>query len=340
MMINDAIKKLINKNNLSQDETKEVFNEIMKGKATSSQIGGFLVGLRSKGETADEILGAVKALRENMATKIDIDIENLIDTCGTGGDGGNTFNISTIVAIVAASGGVKVAKHGNRAVSSKSGSADVLRELNIKIDFTNEESKRIIEKIGMAFLFAPNYHSAMKNVAKERLELGTRTIFNLLGPLINPAPLKGQLLGIYDGNLIETVGEVLLNLGLDRAMVVHGDDGLDEITITGTTTVCEIKDGKKNIYKINPVDYGFNIATLEEIKGGSPKENSKIILDILKGQKGPKRDIVVLNTGAALYVGKKADSLEEGIKKAKELIDSGVALVKYNELVNSSSVLC
>ena len=338
MKINDAINKLIKKEDLSEVETRAVFNEIMRGEATSSQIGGFLIGLRAKGETSEEILGAVKALRDNMSNRIDINDEHLIDTCGTGGDGGKTFNISTAVAIVAASGGVKVAKHGNRAVSSQSGSADVLKELNIKVDYTNEESKRVIEELGMAFLFAPSYHKAMKNVAKERLELGTRTIFNLLGPLINPAPLSGQLLGIYDENLIETVGKVLLSLGLDRAMVVHGDDGLDEITITTTTTVCEIRNGKMRTFKLNPQDYGFKLSNSEDIKGGNPRENSEIILNILKGEKSPKRDIVVLNSGAALYVGKQAESLEEGIIKANKLIDSGEALRKYNQLVADTLV--
>lgn len=333
MFIDNAIKKIVEKQSLTENEGRAVINEIMKGEATSAQIGAFLVGMRVKGETSEEILGAVKALRDNM-TQVDVQYDNLIDTCGTGGDGGKTFNISTAVAIVAASGGVKVAKHGNRAVSSQSGSADVLKELGIPVDLDSMESKKIIEDIGMAFLFAPNYHSAMKNVAKERKELATRTLFNLIGPLVNPAPIKGQLLGIYDGNLIETVGEVLLNLGLERAMVVHGDDGLDEITTTTTTKICEIKDGEIKTYKISPEDFGIKIANPEDIQGGSPKENAEIILGILKGTKGAARDIVVLNSGAALYVGKKAESLEEGIKKAEKLLDSGVAYEKYKQLVS------
>ncbi|SFC19015.1 anthranilate phosphoribosyltransferase [Clostridium uliginosum] len=332
MNIDDAIKKIVIKEDLSQEEARAAINQIMKGEATSSQIGGFLIGLRVKGEKTNEILGAVKALRDNMIP-IDLNSENLIDTCGTGGDGGNTFNISTAVAIVASSGGVKVAKHGNGAVSSKSGSSDVLKELKIRVDFNEKESKKVIEDVGMAFLFAPNYHRAMKNVAKERKELSTRTLFNLIGPLSNPAPIRGQLLGIYDGTLIETVGEVLLNLGLERAMVVNGDDGLDEITTTTTTSVCEIKDGKLRTYKINPEDFGIKKAKSDQIKGGTPKENSEIILNILKGERGARKDIVVLNSGAALYVGKRAESLEEGVKKAKELIDSGDAYRKYQELV-------
>ncbi|MGL4107155.1 anthranilate phosphoribosyltransferase [Clostridium sp. LP20] len=332
MKINDAMKKLITRQNLTEEECTEVIKEIMRGETTSAQKGGFLVGLKVKGETSEELLGAVKALRTEMIT---VDIENrehLVDCCGTGGDGGNTFNISTAVAIVIASGGAKVAKHGNRAVSSKSGSLDVLRELGIRVDYDREESKKIIEEKGMAFLLAPNYNKGMKNVAKERLEIGTRTLFNMVGPLLNPAPLTGQLMGIYDGSLLETVADVLLNLGLDRAMVVHGDDGLDEITITTTTTVCEIKDGKVTKYTLDPSKYGIKRSELKEIAGGTPEENAKVIIEVLKGEKSARRDIVILNSGAALYVAKIVDSLEEGINMAKELIDSGKAFRKYQEL--------
>lgn len=332
MKIEEAINKITSKEDLTEEEIRDVINQIMRNEAASSQIGGFLVGLRVKGETSEEMLGAVKALRDNF---IPVKIENpknLIDTCGTGGDGGKTFNISTAVAIVAASGGAKVAKHGNRAVSSKSGSADVLSELKIKTDYDKDESKRIIEEKGMAFLFAPKYNGAMKNVASERKELATRTIFNLIGPLSNPAPLTGQLMGVYDGDIIENVGKVLLNLGLERAMVVHGDDGLDEITTTTSTSVCEINDGKVKLYKLNPEEFGIKKAKLEDIQGGTPKENAEIIVDVLKGKKGPQRDIVILNSGAALYVAKISDTLQDGINKAKDLIDSGVAYKKYEEL--------
>lgn len=332
MYIDNAIKDLVARKDLTEEQCKGVINEIIRAETTSAQIGAFLIGLRVKGETQQELLGAVKALRENM-TRLDVDHENLIDTCGTGGDGGKTFNISTAVAIVAASGGAKVAKHGNRAVSSKSGSADVLKELGISIDLDEIKGKELIEKVGMTFLFAPNFQKAMKNVAKERQELATRTIFNLIGPLVNPAPIRGQLLGIYDGALLKTIGEVLLNLGIERAMVVHGDDGLDEITTTTTTSVCEINNNNMKIYKINPKDFGIPISTLKDIEGGTPKENADIILNVLKGEKGPRRDIVVLNSGAALYVSKKANSLEEGIEQAKYLIDSGLAFNKYTELV-------
>lgn len=332
MVIEEAIKKLGAREILTEDNVRDVINQIMKGEATSCQIGGFLMGLRVNGETPEQILGAVKALRDNFTPVKIKNPQHLIDTCGTGGDGGKTFNISTAVAIVAASGGAKVAKHGNRAVSSRSGSADVLAELNIKTDYSKEESAKVIQEKGMAFLFAPQYNGAMKNVAKERKELGTRTLFNMIGPLSNPAPLTGQLMGIYDGNLLESAGMVLKNLGLHRALIVHGDDGLDEITTTTTTSVCELKDGNLKMYKINPEEYGITLANTEEIKGGTPKENAEIIKEVLKGKMGPQRDIVVLNSAAALYAAEIVDSLNEGINKAKELIDSKKAYEKYKEL--------
>ncbi|MGL5084182.1 MAG: anthranilate phosphoribosyltransferase [Clostridium sp.] len=331
MKIEEALNRICRNEGLEEVEMRSVMNSIMKGEVTSSQIGALLMGLRVKGETCNEILGAVKALRDNM-TIVDIENKYLIDTCGTGGDGGKTFNISTIVAIVAASGGALVAKHGNRSVSSKSGSADVLKELGIRTDCNEKESKILIEDIGMGFLFAPNFHKAMKNVAKERQELGTRTIFNLIGPLVNPAPIKGQLLGIYDGNLVEIIGDVLLKLGLERALVVHGEDGLDEITIADKTKVCEIKNGVIKNYYIEPEDFGIEKSSIESVSGGSPKENAEIIVRILKGEKGPKRDIVILNSGAALYVAKKVESIKDGVEMAKNLIDSGKAYGKYQEL--------
>lgn len=334
MLIEEAIKKLSVKEILTEDDVRDVINQIMRGEATSSQIGGFLIGLRVNGETPDQILGAVKALRDNY-TPVEIkNPKNLIDTCGTGGDGGKTFNISTAVAIIAASGGAHVAKHGNRAVSSKSGSADVLSELNIKTDYSKEESAKAIMEKGMAFLFAPQYNGAMKNVAKERKELGTRTLFNMIGPLSNPAPLTGQLMGIYDGSLLESAGKVLLNLGLHRALIVHGDDGLDEITTTTTTSICEIKNGDLKLYKISPEDFGIQKCSIDAIKGGTPKENAQTILEILKGVHGPKRDIVVLNSAAALYTAEIVDSVKDGILLAKHLIDSKKAYKKYIELAS------
>lgn len=335
MNIKEAIKKVIEKQNLTENEMADVMNEIMSGETTSAQKGGFLIGLKEKGETPEELLGAAKALRSHTL-KIDIkNNEHLIDCCGTGGDGGKTFNISTTVAIVIAAGGVKVAKHGNRAVSSKSGSLDVLKALNIRTDYSKEESEKIIEEKGMAFLLAPTYNGGMKNVGKERIELGVRTIFNMLGPLLNPAPLTGQLMGVYDASLIDTVAQVLIGLGLDRAMVVHGNDGLDELTTTTTSVVCEVKDGKMNKYILDPKKYGINYADPKDIEGGGPEENAKITINILKGEKGPKRDIVVLNAAAALFAGKIVDTIEDGIKMAEDLIDSGKAYKKYEELANN-----
>lgn len=334
-MINEAIKKISMKEDLTEIEARQVINEIINKEVESSQIGAFLLGLKVKGEKTSEILGAVKGLRDNMI-KINLpsNIGSVIDTCGTGGDGGKTFNISTASAIIVASANVKVAKHGNRAISSKSGSFDVLNDLNIKTSMDKEESEEAILTKGMSFLFAPNYHKAMKNVAKERSDLKIRTIFNLIGPMANPAPLTGQLLGVYDEKLIETVGEVLLNLGFKRALVVHGDDGLDEITTTKETNICEVKNGNIYKYKISPEDFGIKRAKLIDIEGGDPKENSKIIIDILKGEKGPKRDIVVLNSAAALYVGEVVDSINEGVKLAEYLIDSKISYKKYLELIS------
>ncbi|SHJ29772.1 anthranilate phosphoribosyltransferase [Clostridium cavendishii DSM 21758] len=333
MEIGAIIDKLARKENLTEEESKEVMSSIIRGEATSSQIGGYLVGLKVKGETTDEILGAVKALRSNMIP-VNIEGEYLIDVCGTGGDGGKTFNISTATAIIAASAGIKISKHGNRAISSKCGSADVLRELNIPVDFDAEKGAEAIKRVGMAFLFAPNFHTAMKNVAKARGEIGTRTIFNLIGPLINPSNLKGQLMGIYDGRLLKTVGGVLKAQGLDRALVVHGEDGLDEITITTKTKVCEVgKFGMKE-YTISPEQFGFKRRRLREISGGDAEKNGEIILKIIMGEKGPCRDVVVLNSAAALYVGNKVDSLIEGKVLAESLIDSGKVYDKYLELVS------
>jgi anthranilate phosphoribosyltransferase len=332
-MLQEAIKKIVLKENLDEDEAYKVMGEIMKGNGSPSLIGGLLIGLRLKGETVEEIAGFAKAMRDN-AIKIELNTEYLIDTCGTGGDGGKTFNISTAVAIIASAAGVKVAKHGNKAVSSKSGSADVLKELGFNVEVEPNITKKLIEEKGMGFLFAPLYHRAMKNVAPIRKELGTRTVFNLLGPLTNPAPIKGQVLGVYDRNLTRPIAEVLLKLGIERAMVVHGFDGLDEITTTSPTYVSEVKDGKVFDYVIDPLDFGISYSKLEDLKGEGPEENAKIIIDILKGQKGPRRDIVILNTAAALYVGKLVENLKEGIDFAERLINSGLAYQKFLEILD------
>lgn len=334
-MLQEIIKKIIDEEDLKEEEAYNAMNEIMRGKAANSQIGGFLIALRMKGETSEEITGFAKAMRDN-AVPLKLHSHYVIDTCGTGGDGGRTFNISTTAAIVAAAAGVKVAKHGNRAVSSKSGSADVLEKLGFNINLKPEDAKKCIDEKGMAFLFAQRYHSAMKNVAGPRRELGTRTVFNLLGPLTNPAFVKGQVLGIYDKNLTHVVAEVLMNLGCERAMVVCGEDGLDEISTTSPTYVSELKNGEISDYKINPEDFEMSFSSISDIAGGTAYENAQSILEILQGSKGPKRDIVLINSGAALYVGKACESMAEGIDMAKEIIDSKKAYEKMKELIDYS----
>jgi len=330
-MLKTVISKIISNQNLTEREAYAFMNEIMKGVATQAQIGGFLVGLRMKGETIDEITGCAKAMIDN-ANHINLISDYAIDTCGTGGDGGKTFNISTICAIIASAGGVKVAKHGNRAVSSQSGSADVLTELGININVDPSDAVKLIEEKGMAFLFAQSYHVAMKNAALPRREIGTRTIFNILGPLTNPAFVKGQVLGIFSKDLTNPVAQVLGRLGSERALVVHGEDGLDEITTTDFTYVSELKDGIVFDYKIYPEEFGIKRTILKNISGGTAKDNAGIILNILKGEKGPQRDIVLINTAAALYVGKKCDTIKAGVIIAADLIDSGKALHQLEEL--------
>ncbi|MGC8545928.1 MAG: anthranilate phosphoribosyltransferase [Athalassotoga sp.] len=336
-MIKEAISKIVLGEDLSQKEAKQSMDEIMSGNSQPSQIGAFLVALRMKGETVDEITGFAESMREK-ANRLNIDPEYAIDTCGTGGDGGKTFNISTAVAIIAAAGDVKVAKHGNRASSSRSGSADVLRALDVEIEMDPQMVKTEIENVGFGFLFAQKYHTAMKYVADIRRELGVRTVFNVLGPITNPAFVKGQLLGVYDRNLVHPLAKVLLKLGCERAMVVHGEDGLDEITTTSRTFVSEVKDEKIMDYIIDPHDFGIPYANLGEIAGGDPQINAMIIKEIFEGKKGPKRDIVVLNAAAALYVGKTVKNLKAGISAAKSILDSGLALEKLDQIVKFGKV--
>ncbi|MEO0293272.1 MAG: anthranilate phosphoribosyltransferase [candidate division WOR-3 bacterium] len=331
MNIKDAIKKVVEEENLTQEEAYKVALSIMNGETTDAQIASLITGMRMKGETVDEITGFVRAMREKV-TKINVPIECLIDTCGTGGDGVGTFNISTISAFVAAGANCKVAKHGNRSVSSRCGSADLLKELGINIENPPEKVEKCIQEAGFGFLFAPLLHPAMKYAIGPRREMGIRTIFNILGPLTNPAGAKRQLLGVYSKELTSTIANVLLNLGSIHCMVVHGEDGLDEITTTGKTFVSELKMGEIIEYTITPEDFGIKRANLEELKGGTPEENAKITVSILKGEKGPKRDVTLLNAGAAIYIAGKANSLEEGIEKAKESIDSGEALRKLDLL--------
>lgn len=334
-MLRELIEKLVNNEALTEAEAYGAIEKIMSGEAKASEVGAFLTALRIKGETSLEIAGAARAMRDK-ALKVKLETKYVIDTCGTGGDGSNTFNISTAVAIIAAAAGVKVAKHGNKAVSSKSGSADVLLELGFNIDLPTEKAKELIDTEGMAFLFAQKYHTAMKNVGGIRKELGIRTIFNILGPLTNPAFVKGQVLGVYSKELTHPLAEALLKLEIEKAMVVHGGDGLDEITTTDITYVSEIKDGKIIDYTINPLDYGIAKAQLKDIVGGDAKENAEIIIDIFKGKKGAKRDIVVLNGAAALYVGKAVQNLSEGIKLVEELLDTGKVYEKFQRLVSLS----
>ncbi len=336
-MIKEAISKIILGKDLDQHEAKQNMDEIMSGNSKPSQIGAFLIALRMKGETVDEITGFAESMREK-ANRLNIDPQYAIDTCGTGGDGGKTFNISTAVAIIAAAGGVKVAKHGNRASSSKSGSADVLKELGVEIEMEPQMVKAEIEEVGFGFLFAQKYHTAMKYVADVRRELGTRTIFNVLGPITNPAFVKGQLLGVYDKALVHPIAEVLLNLGCERAMVVHGEDGLDEITTTSRTFVSEVKDGKISDYIIDPLNFGIPYANLDDIAGGDPQMNAVIIKDIFEGKGGAQRDIVVLNAAAALYVGKAVENLRDGISTAESILDSGLAREKLDQIIKFGKV--
>jgi len=334
-MLGTAIEKVIKKQDLTEKEMMMVMEIIMDGGATASQIGGLLVALRMKGETTEEITGCAKIMRKKAST-VEIDCDYAIDTCGTGGDGANTFNVSTAAAFVAAAAGVTVVKHGNRSVSSKCGSADVLEQLGIKIGLTAVEVQKCVEKINIGFIFAPKFHHAMRHAMEPRRELGIRTIFNILGPLTNPATVKGQILGVCEERLTVLMAEVLKNLGVERAMVVHGLDGLDEITITTKTKVSELKDGLIYCYYIDPRDYGLSLRSHDELKGGTPHENAEIIKDIFHSNKGAKRDLLLINAGAAIYVGKQAKTLAEGIDRAKEIIDEGLAMKKLNQLIEFS----
>ncbi len=330
-MIREAIEKVVGRIDLSENEMRAVFGEIMTGQAAPAQIGSLLTALRMKGETVDEITGAARVMREK-AVKIHVE-GSLVDTCGTGGSPINTFNISTTAALVAAGAGVRVAKHGNRSASSQCGSADVLESLGVRLDSPPEIAERCIREIGIGFLFAPVFHSAMKHAVGPRKEIGIRTIFNILGPLSNPAGASHQVLGVYDAGLTNIVARVLMNLGSKRAFVVHGMDGLDEITITGKTKIAELRDGKIKNYMITPGGFGLKTAAVEEIKGGSAQENADIVKYVLQGQKGAERDVVLLNAAAALIVGFKAKGFKDGIRLAAESIDSGAAFDKLNRMI-------
>ena len=335
-MIKEAINKLVNGEDLSYETVEKVMNEIMSGETPNELISSYLVALRMKGETIDEISGSAMGMRNN-GIKLEHNMD-VLEIVGTGGDEAFTFNISTTSAIVAAAAGCKVAKHGNRAASSKSGAADVLEALGVKITIPPEKSQELLEKIGICFLFAQNYHIAMKYVAPIRKELGIRTVFNILGPLSNPAGANMELMGVYDEALVEPLAQVMANLGVTRGMVVFGQDSLDEISMSAPTSVCEIKDGKFTSYVLTPEQFGYERCTKEELQGGTPQENAEITKAILEGREtGAKRHAVCLNAGAALYIAGKAASIEAGVKMAEQLIDSGAALKKLEEFIEKSN---
>ena len=336
-MIKEAILKLAQRNDLTAQEALEVMNEIMDGKASPVQMSSYLTALSLKGETIEEITGSAKGMRDHCIRLLhEMDVLEIV---GTGGDGANSFNISTTSALVIAAGGVPVAKHGNRAASSKSGAADVLEALGVKINVSPEKSAAMLKKIGICFLFAQNYHIAMKYVAPIRKELGIRTVFNILGPLSNPAGANMELMGVYEETLVEPLARVMNNLGVKRGMVVYGMDQLDEISMSAPTKVCEIRDGSYRTYEICPEDFGFVRCRKEDLTGGTPRENAKITMEILNGKKGAKRDAVALNSGAALYLAGKVPTMKEGVRMAQELLDSGAARKKLDEFIQESGGL-
>ncbi len=334
-MIREAITKLAKREDIGYEMAKEVMDEIMRGKATPVQMSAYLTAMSMKGETIEEITASAAGMRAHCIRLLhEMDVLEIV---GTGGDGSNSFNISTTSALVIAAGGVPVAKHGNRAASSKCGAADVLETLGVNIKVSPEKSAELLREIGICFLFAQNYHIAMKYVAPVRRELGIRTIFNILGPLANPAGATLQVMGVYDQTLVEPLARVLSNLGVKNAMVVYGQDGLDEISMSAPTSVCEIRDGKLHSYSIRPEQFGFERCKKEDLIGGTPEENAAITRAILEGEKGPRRDAVLLNSAAGLYVAAACNVLADGIRLAEMLIDSGKAMRKLNEFIEYSN---
>lgn len=334
-MIKEAIASLVKKSNLSYGMAKAVMDEIMGGKASEIQMSAYLTALAMKGETIEEITGSAEGMRSHCIRLLhDMDVLEIV---GTGGDHSNSFNISTTAAMVIAAGDVPVAKHGNRAASSSSGAADVLEALGVNITIPPEKSTEILNKINICFLFAQNYHIAMKYVAPVRKELGIRTVFNILGPLTNPAGANMQVMGVYDETLVEPLAHVLSNLGVKRALVVYGQDVLDEISLSAPTTVCEVKNGSFRSYTIKPQQFGYEMCRKEDLTGGTPEENAAITRAILDGRQGPKRNAVTMNAGAGLYVAGKASSIEEGVRLAEQLIDSGAAKKRMEEFVELSN---
>ena len=335
-MIQEAIKDLIAGADLGRARTRAAMDQIMSGQATDAQIGAFLVALRIKGETVDEIAGCAEVMREK-ATPIATTRPDLIDTCGTGGDDSGTFNISTAVAFVACGAGLAVAKHGNRSISSHCGSADVLAELGVNVEASPEKVGECIDEVGIGFLFAVALHGAMKHAIGPRRELATRTVFNVLGPLTNPAGAKRQLIGVYDSALTEALAGVLGQLGSERALVVHGSDGLDEITLTGPTQVSELRDGRVSTRQIDPRDFGLQLAPAEALQGGDAAYNARILREVLDGREGPRRDVVLINAAAAIAVGGRAEDTTAGLELARASIDSGRARQALDRLVEVSN---
>lgn len=343
MTIVEAIKQVVDRRDLSSEEAELVLEQIMTGQCTDAQIAALLTGLRMKGETVDEVTGFARVMRRKAAPVrprsfvsaeiADTEREALIDTCGTGGDVSGTFNVSTAAAFVVAGAGVRVAKHGNRSVSSQCGSADVVEALGVKLDLPPERISQCIDEVGIGFLHAPLLHEAMKYVALARRQMGIRTIFNLLGPLTNPAGANTQLIGVYAEQLTELLAQVLRELGSTRALVVHGMDGLDEVSISGQTKITELKNRELSTYTVQPEDFGLRRAPLKEIQGGDARQNAEIILSILKRNDGPRRDIVLLNAAAALLASYKAGDFKVGIELARESIGTGAALAKLHRLV-------
>jgi len=336
-MIKEAIALIVSGRSLTMEEAASVMEEIMQGEATPAQLGAFVTALRLKGETVDEIVGLAKTMR-SKAIPVTI-AEPVVDTCGTGGDGLHTFNISTAAAFVAAGAGLKVAKHGNRAMSSQCGSADVLEALGVKIDLNAEQVQRCLQEVGIGFMFAPAFHPAMKYAAAPRREIGIRTVFNILGPLTNPAGAKAQVLGVADGALVEKLALVLQVLGCHHALVVHGEDGLDEITVTGKTQVCELKDGGIRSYCISPDDFGLPQADLDSLRGGTLDENATLLRNTLASAPGPQQDVALMNAAAVLLAGDRVETLQQGIALAREVIDGGHALAKLEQLIEFSQSL-
>ena len=336
MDMQSAIKTVTENKNLSRENMTQVMNLIMTGQATDSQIGGFLIGLRMKGETVDEVTAAASVMRE-LSTKVIAPDEFLVDTCGTGGDASGSFNVSTASVFVAAAAGANVAKHGNRSVSSKSGSADVLEAAGVNLDLTPEQVSECIQQLGAGFLFAIKHHGAMKHAIGPRKEMGVRTIFNVLGPLTNPASAPNQVLGVFSKDWVEPLAQVLKQLGSHHVMVVHADDGMDEISIASDTTIAELKDGDITVYRVSPENFGLQKSELSLVKATDSKDSLAIILSVFENKEGPAKDIVCLNAGAAIYVSGRANTLADGVSKAQAVIADGSAKEKFEALIKYSN---